>query len=213
MHFTLSPDPNFLNTVQPVVKKALENCEKVLPALSHFDVITNYTDDPFTVERLGGAVGFTGGGDGISLFINTDVAEWEHNVYRTVYHEHNHVSWFQEHGVRHDVLTVKDHIVVEGLALCFEEYMSGVPAEYTQAISREQAREVLEKLKPHFDEPKDDWNLKAWVGDNEEFPLWAGYTLSYMVIRNKIDELNYTWPELMQMNTEAFVHDDITLSV
>lgn len=192
-----------------MVEVGLTAAEKLLAALEPYDVITNFTDDSFVCERMGGSVGYTGNGGGCALFINTDVDGWRESVKATAAHEYNHVVWFQMKGLTHRELTVKDNIALEGLAQCFEEAVTGITPPYATAISSDVARETWDKLAEHLSEPATEWNNKAWFGESDEFETWAGYTLSYMIVSERIVDTKRPWSELMVMSTEELVGDGL----
>lgn len=198
MTYTISPDTNFLERVQPVVATALEECEAVLPPFAQYDVITNYTDDEFTLEHMHGCVGYTGNEEGCVLFINTNVRGWQETLRATVAHEYNHIVWYQHKQTNYKEISVQDNIALEGLAQCFEESVTGKTPHYAQSVSADVVQETLEKLKPHFEEPSQGW-MHAWVGGSDEFETWAGYTLSYMLVKPTVEHTKLSWRELMKL--------------
>lgn len=205
MKHTILPDNKFLQTVRPVIVDALEQAENILPSSRHMQITVNYTEDTFVSETMGGSTGRSDNASGFEVSVNTNVDGWRQALLGSVVHEYNHAIWFHEHNTAWDTMTVRDNIALEGLALCFEEhFIKGVP-KFARAISREEAQEVWDKLEPHFGEPADDWTLRAWIAGNDEFPLWAGYTLSYLVINQAKEKLNLTWPELIKLETDILV--------
>lgn len=205
MSYKIFPDENFIQTVRDLTSKAIEEAENELPAQKEVRVVMQYTENEFVRDSMGGSSGYTVDDSTMFITVDTNAPQWKEAVRSTVIHEYNHVVWHQIHEKDGGNLRLSEIIVMEGLAQCFEEYFVGKPPVYATAVSEEEAKHAWEYAKEHLAESELEWWPKLAFRVEEKFPLWAGYTMAYLMIKQKIEEFGGPWSELMKKPTEEWL--------
>lgn len=172
-----------IEKAQAYVREALQTCEQQLPPCATYRAIVSYEESDFVLQQMDGTTGLTGSGERLSVYFDGRNGAWRSSIAATVYHEYNHLVWYQLHDTHFAETTLADALVLEGCAQVFEEMLSGQTPAYAQALSREHARSVWHRLHPQLDQPAAAWVPHAIIGGNEEFPLWGGYTVAYELLK------------------------------
>lgn len=203
--YRIFPNEKFLRKVRPVLVKALDEAERILKPKKKINVYLSVTNDPFHIKHMDGAHGYATGGQDLVALVNTKAKKWKHGLRTMTLHEYNHAARHQAVGTEYSTSTVMDLIVLDGLAQVFEEEITGITPLYSKAVSLKIAKRVWEKIKHHLSEPADKFWEKAWIGGTREYPHWGGYTMSYLILKERKQELGLTWPELMKLSSKKLV--------
>ena len=206
MKHTILPNDNFIATVRPVIEDTLGECERLLPSHKGMRIILNYTEDPFVSEHMGGSSGRVGGDTTMEIEVNTNVETWKEGARSSVAHEYNHIVWHQIHGKDWRTVTLGELIAMEGFAQNFEERLVGEPPVYATYVNEETLGTVWGKVRDHLEENGAEWWQRLSFEDSDEFPLWSGYTLAYVIIQKQMEkQRDVKWPELMQITAEELL--------
>ena len=198
-----------LEDTVPLLKKGLLQGSKLLKTGNDIVVIASSTDDEFIKSKMSGVTGFTP--NAYSMFLRIDCeSDWSRFIVGTILHEFNHVIRFQRTNFPRRP-SVLDNLVMEGLAQCFEEDATGTLRPWSEAITREKAREIWQNIKDRLELKSRDLNDRIFIREgDEEFPLWAGYTMGYLMVRNKLKKLKKTnWDKLIGMNPKSFLENGL----
>ncbi len=195
----------FYNTVETVIEESLETCMELLPTQEK--IITHIGHNPFYNEDMQGAYGYATDGENMYIFVNPEVSSWRKGVEATVAHEYNHCIRHQHMGTEWPSYTVRDLIALDGLAQIFEEKAFGELPKYLKNVDEEDLKPTWEATKPHLDE-KDENNeiyQGIWLGEREEIPYCAGYKMSFVIVRDKIEELGISLDKAMKLSSEKLI--------
>ena len=193
----------------PFLKKGLLMASKLLKIESDMVVIASSTQDEFVKDRMGGITGYTPNAYTLFLTINVK-SRWKKYIIGTVAHEFNHAIRFQRiKSTRY--FTLRDSLVLEGLAQCFEEDSAGTIRPWSTAITNSQAQKTWAKLNGKLDIKSRDLYYRVFLSpDDKEFPHWAGYTIAYLILRKKLKRLKIAnWNKIMNMSSELLIEDGL----
>ena len=208
--FKICPNEKFLSEVKPVVKKTLERCEKFLKPKRKYFVVISPTYDTFVKTEMGGSSGNTDDvGKNMFVSVNTENKEWKRSFIGSVSHEFNHIVRLQSAGKNFFKFSIAEMIALDGLAQCFEEDMSGYKAPYSNAITISEAKRLWKKIKSKLNNIDPYFYRKLFFGDYKSFPHWGGYTLSYLIVKKRKEELGLSWPELMKIDAKKLIGDGL----
>jgi uncharacterized protein YjaZ len=106
----------------------------------------------------------------------------ENEIYNTLCHELHHAKRYDGEGYGK---TLFDSMIFEGLAVAFEEEVSGRGAFMpSQMRSRKDTAALVSKLQNHFQDHNFE-HLRWFIFDNSgELPRWAGYEMGYYLVRH-----------------------------
>lgn len=203
--YSIRPDINLLKRVEPIVKSALKKCEKALKPLNKIKFNITTTSDEFITKRMGGTSGFTHNKKTIEIKVNPSARGWPQSLKSTIAHEFNHALRFQLTGKGFENYTLRDTIALEGLGQCFEEEMFGKTPPWAKAISKDKAIRLWKKIMPKLRNKSFDFYSKLFFGKGKEFPLWGGYTISYLIVKKRKEELDLSWKELMKLSSKKLI--------
>ncbi len=156
--------------------------------------------------RMQGSSGWTHSGDDVDIYLNTKVIGWRKALKRSVVHEFNHAIRMQRTGKRSGELTLLDTVALEGLAQCFEKDVCGALPPYARAISISRAQKIWFIVKPELGKNDDPFYRRLFFATGDkDFPLWSGYTLSYLIVKRRMKQLGYGWSTIMSCNSAEIV--------
>ena len=204
--FLIVPTAKFISEVKPVVKAALSECERVLRLRKKVQINLLHTTDQFVIKKMGGTTGFTPNAGTINISINTKTKGWKKSLKSTAAHEYNHAARLQATNTDPYEYSLRETIAFEGLAQVFEEELTGELPSHAKAISKEKARKLWKKIKPLLGKKDYDIYYRVFLKEKDkEFPHWGGYTLSYLIIKKRKEELGFGWNKLMKLNSKKLV--------
>jgi uncharacterized protein YjaZ len=198
-----------LNVAVPLVKQSLLAPLRFLQSKNDILIIISATDDVFVKDKMEGVSGYTPNGYTILININPDSQSWRDFIGNTVAHEFNHVIRFQKRGDK-DGGTILAGLAFEGVAQCFAEDITGIIRPWSKALTEEDAKRIWENVKVNLDvRSKDLYNRIFIKKDDEEFPLWSGYTLSYLIVRKKVNGngRNIDWEHLTGEDSKSLIEN------
>jgi|SRR3989344_767327 len=203
--FQILPDKKFLAKVTPVIVNALKECEKIITPKKKVQIIVSPTSDAFVTKKMGGSSGITQSGTLINISINPSAKTWKAALYSTVAHEFNHAVREQHFNqYKNWNCALLDNIANEGLAQCFEEHITGITPLWAKAISKTLAKKLWKKIQNILKKKSYENYKKVFYGYNG-FPAWGGYTLAYLIVKQKVEETNYDWKKLAKMNSKNLI--------
>jgi uncharacterized protein YjaZ len=205
MKLTIEPDVAFLKAVRPVLRKSVEECNRVLPLKKPIMINLAKSFEKFVIQKMDGGHGRTVDMGNIELFVSTEAKNWKQSVRSTIAHEFNHAARLQYTRKSWEGFKVIDTIASEGLAQCFAEQVTGYKAPYSHAISEKKARAVWRNIKPLLGKADHEIYKTIFLLDSKKFPHWSGYTVSYMIVKKKVEELGLPWEKLMRMDSRSIV--------
>ncbi len=203
--FQICPDEKFLSEVKPVVKKTLERCEKILKPKEKYSVVISPTFDKFITNKMGGTSGFTfQDSKTISIVVNRSAKDWRDSLEKTVAHEFNHIIRFEMVKKKELKYSLLDRLAFDGLAECFEFEVTGQTCQCAKSLSEIVAKKLWRRIKPKLNLISLDLCNQIFYG-SKYFPHWGGYTLSFLIVKKKKEELGINWNKLMQMNSKKLI--------
>ena len=191
----------------PLVKEGLLKSSKLLSTKNDLIINVSSTKSKFVKNDMDGVTALTMNGYTMFLSINENAAKWRQFLAGTVAHEFNHAIRFQR--IDQKDRTLLNNIVSEGLAQCFEYQLTGSLRPWSTAITRDQARTIWVKLKEKLDVESRDMQDRIFIKQKDkEFPHWSGYTVGYLLIKKRLEELKMDWEKVMCMKSKVIIGDD-----
>lgn len=137
------------------------------------------------------------------LYIDPDFDVSEDEIYNTLCHELYHAKRYEGEGYGK---TLFDSMIFEGLAVAFEEELSGKDAFMpAQLLSRTGTALLLQKVNSDLYTESFD-HFKWFIVDSaNELPRWAGYELGYYLVREYIAKSNKKASELVLEASSTFM--------
>ncbi|MDE1870381.1 MAG: hypothetical protein KGH71_05385 [Candidatus Micrarchaeota archaeon] len=201
-------DEKFLRLVNPIAQKTLKKCEAVLKPNESYAVSITPTSDPFIIKKMNGASGFTSNRQKMSIEISTKAKNWKKWLSNVLVHEFNHIVRMQRLNIRgYYGGTLSGSIAMEGLAMVFEEEITGNLPPYAHAVSKKKASLLWAKIRKY---KKADYYRRFFTNAGDpKYPLWCGYTIAYLIVKKRKKELGVPWKKLIGMPTEELVRSGL----
>ena len=181
-----------LQEAAPLIRTALLNAVKFLETDNDIIINVSSTAYKFVRDKMDGVSGYSSKGYAIFLSINSEAKLWKKFIGGTVAHEYNHAVRFQKinHWTKRTLL---NSLVLEGLAQCFEEEVTGNLRPWSKAITTKQANLIWTSLKRKLNVDSRDLEDSVFFGKgSKKFPMWAGYTIGYLIVKKRRAELGET---------------------
>ncbi len=196
-----------LQKAVPLIEDGLLEASKLLNTENDIIINVSSTEDKFVGDKMGGVIGFTPNGHTFFLSINESTNNWVKFIAGNVAHEFNHAVRLQRvHQKSHTLL---NSLVFEGLAQCFEEQITGLTRPWSKAITRVKAQAIWMKLKKRLNVESMDLYNGLFIGQNDkEFPHWSGYTIGYLIVKERLHELGKDWNDIMSMKLEVLMGNE-----
>ncbi len=198
--------PIVFNDCIKQIRTVLEKCYTFIGGIT-IRIFLFPTIDTFTISKMDGVSGFTPWKNTILLNI-FHTKGWKRTLRNTICHELAHAIALNFNSRR----TVQDNLIFEGVAEHFrEEILNHNTAPWVKSISKEKAREIVDKIKHQFKKEDDNLCRLLFFGGGE-FPIWSGYAIGYYIVEaylNKLDtnDLN----ELFRMPPSEIIDDNAFL--
>ena len=199
-----------LGEAVPFIKEGMRKSSRLLKTDNDIIINVSLTKDNFVRNEMSGVAGFTP--NSYTMFINIyPKSGWREVIIGTVAHEFNHTVRFQNISHWKSMTLLKD-LAMEGSAQCFEEDATGIVRPWSVALTENQAERIWMKLKDRLDVESKDLHDRVFLKKNDrEFPHWAGYTISYLVVKKKLNDLGKTdWNSIIKMKPEALVGEGLS---
>jgi uncharacterized protein YjaZ len=156
---------------------------------------------------MDGISGYTPNGYTMNISISQEGKPWENFVGSTLAHEYNHIIRFQKRKEK-DTATIAAGLAFEGLAQCFAEDITGITRPWSSALTMDEAKKIWPTIKKSLDiKDRELYDRIFTKKDDNEFPLWSGYTLSYLLIKEKIKSEggHANWKNLIEQDSKALL--------
>lgn len=147
----------------------------------------------FTIEKMNGNSGRWVWKDVIYIDIFPK-EKWEEYFKSAIIHETAHTlsDYFS------DEISIGEGMIFEGLAEHFQEKFTGIKNPWVKVFPEKQALKLFEELKPKLNEKSYEVYGDIFFG-NKKYPLWAGYTIGYYLIKEYLkNKKNIDWKELLR---------------
>lgn len=164
--------------VTKIIKNSMRLCQKEIKTESiKFFIFPSF--HPFIKNKMRGVSGFTPWKNTILLFINP-TSGWKSALAETVAHEFNHLVMLKYHKWE----TLLDSLIFEGIAEHFrEKVIGGKKAPWSLTLNKEDAKKLFSKIKRLLSS-KSTKLYRSIFFENKGYPLWAGYSLGYQIIKS-----------------------------
>ncbi|GGM41968.1 hypothetical protein GCM10011351_30060 [Paraliobacillus quinghaiensis] len=152
--------------------------------------------------------------DKLFLFITEQTTS--NQLKALIVHEYSHVIRFHYVHHQNSILTLRDALVLEGIAevavkqIVGENALSKATKIYDQSTAKKhwqnwiKANQNLTKTNPKHD-------LLMYGGDN--VPKWAGYNVGYHLVNTYVEKVNPTLQELLRTPTNKIMEHSISKNV
>jgi uncharacterized protein YjaZ len=202
-------DNQFFEITKKEQKKMLKISKGTLEELKKFSKSKKYLFifpcfNKFTIESMNGLGGFCSSKNVILIFLNKNGKNWKRYLKETIYHEFAHsVSNFYKGGE----FSIGDGLIFEGLAEHFREnIIGGEHAPYSKALSIDEIKKYLNKLKPKLNSMDLDLYMEVFFGVGE-YPNWTGYSIGYYLIEKYLKEKKeVNWNKLLRENPKEILN-------
>ena len=121
----------------------------------------------------------------------------------TLAHELNHIRYFE--NFKDLNFTIKEHLVAEGLAECFREYVvGGKVAPWSKALNKKQILIELKKIQSILNSIDRKIYTELFYG-SKKFKRWTGYSIGYFLVKEFLKKNNnLTWEQIMSVPIESY---------
>ncbi len=198
------------NTKYPLNKISLDKCSKLVEeALKKISNVLDKREiylylfptlSKFTIKKMNGSSGRWIWNNIIYIDI-FPTQNWEDYFKSTVIHETAHaLSTYYS-----DDISIGEELIFEGLAEHFQENFVGIKNPWTKALSREKIPEILKEIKPKLNKKDYELYSELFFGTGK-YPLWAGYTIGYYIIKDYLKkQKRIDWKGLLRKDPKEIL--------
>lgn len=160
-----------------------------------------------TIPELGISGQYTKAARCIDIFVNLQNAHFQEHfaaeVARTFTHEYMHVV--REEYVLWENGTLLESLVAEGLTQSFEIEVQPelAPSIYATALTTDEVKTWWQKVQEQLEQR--GWDNDAWFFGGEGIPRWAGYSLGFKLVQDKIECSGMPPSELYRLPATDFL--------
>ena len=125
----------------------------------------------------------------------------------TVAHELNHTIFYYHHYDDLNNYTLLDEVLLEGLAENFrEQYFDSATTKWAGALTKQEARSVLEGLGPEQLHSRSQTTIKGILFGDKTYKKWTGYSIGYWLVKIfREKNPNLSWDDLMKLPSDEFI--------
>lgn len=187
-----------LNTVAAEMVSVTEQIET--------DVVVRHSPAD-SIPKLGISGKYTKEARCIDIYLDLNNAHLKSNleieISRTFIHEYMHVV--REEYVEWENGTLLDSLIAEGLTQSFEIEIQSIlpPSIYATALSEGELEDVWNKAKTILDQR--GWANDEWFFGGNEIKRWAGYSLGFKLVQDKIKSSGLKASELYKLPSAEFL--------
>jgi len=181
--------------------KTLKKCVKRLSIKSNLCIVIKPTNDLFVKKKLHGVAGYTPRRDCILLSLYPGTKNWKKIFSITLTHEYNHALVFHYYPSPNTKKFKLLHgIISEGIADNFTEDVIGRIAPWVVKSSLWKYKNYFPKIKTMLNSNNLDVYDEIFLGTGK-YPLWIGYLLGYLIVRNFLDKnQRKKWEEVIKLS-------------
>lgn len=190
-----------IRKIEKAYERAIATTSKLLN-LKGVDIVC-IADASMVIPEIG-IGGYTPGRYLSYLYIDPVFNVDENEIYNTLCHELHHAKRYEDIGYGD---TLFDSMIFEGLAIAFEEEVSGTTAFMpSQLLTRVDTESLIGKVKAHFDDTNFE-HFRWFIFDSTgELPRWTGYEVGYYLVRRYLSRhRNKKASELVLKAPSSFV--------
>ena len=184
-----------------IINDGVKKCNKVLPSESK-NILVFPCFNSFVINNMSGVTGFTPCKNTFHLFIHPS-AKWKNTLGKEVGHEFNHSVFMDYHNVNcHEIDTLLNIIIFEGLAENFVERVFEKPNIWAKAVSLKKCNEVLPKIKKLLNSRNQRVYYSLFF-EGKKYPLWAGYAIGYQIVKSFLrNNKTIEWKDILRIKPE-----------
>ncbi len=194
----------FENDIQRILSDLGERMISITEAVKTEVVVEHNPENCIPELGIGGQ--YTKADNCINIYLNLTHSHLRENleqeISRTFVHEYMHA--LREHYVPWENGTLLDALVAEGLTQSFEIYIlpNLTPAIYTTVFTDKELDELWNNAKPVLYEKK---IVDDWFYGNTNIKRWAGYSLGYKLVQDKIKDSGLKASQLYKLPSIDFL--------
>ena len=197
-----------LQEAVPLIKLGLHKSSKLLHTNNDVIIDASILNDKFIKNRMEGVSGFCPNPYMLSIRINPKALNWKSHVVGVISHEFSHMVRFQR--IVKEKYTILDYLAMEGLAQCFETQITGFVRPYSKALTDKEARIVWRKVKKIMHKSGKDLYRRVFLERKDKvFPHWSGYTISYLILNERLHNMKSSWDEIIGMDAKSLIGDGL----
>jgi uncharacterized protein YjaZ len=199
-----SLDDNTVTKIKENTEEVIHKCRSKLPLPSeplNIFIMPWFPGESDEVFR--GTMGYTPWERTFQLLLDPAGFSVE-SMRETVAHEYNHAVYFCHHLSAKN--TILNSMIMEGLAEKFREtVVGGDRAPWSTALSKEEVKESIDKLKEDFDTIDHNLYNDVFFG-SDKYKRWTGYSIGYRVVDELLQDTNKAeWGKLMKANSQSIL--------
>ena len=141
--------------------------------------------DGFTRDVMRGVNAVTAGRGRIIVRVHPD-ADWRAALPYALAHELHHSYWAEHHYDVSKPFTLADYLVLEGRADYFAGSLFTHPAPWTTAVDDSSYPAVWSALAKRLGASESESLRAAMFGGQDGLPIWAGYSVGYRLVRERM---------------------------
>lgn len=165
---------------------------KILPTFCHF-----------VHSKMDNVSGATVNKNKIMIFIYKNIIN-ERALKYGLAHEYAHSISYNYYKPN----TLIKTLVIEGVAELFAETATGQTSKFSHRFKAEELKKILDQIKYYLSSPSKKIKHELF-NMGKKYPLWAGYSLGYKMVKNYVKKNGTDWSVLFKTNPTAIVNDYI----
>lgn len=179
-----------------IIKNTLFKCYNQIPILNK-KIAIYHSKDAFIKDRMGGVGADALQEDIINIQINPTKG-WRKELANSIAHEYSHLAVLDVRKWEN----VLDSLIIEGIAENFrEEVIGGKMAPWTKALTKNEGKKLLEKLKNRLKLKSETLHHPLFFG-SKDYKMWSGYSLGYLIVKDfRRIYPNINWKDVIKLKS------------
>ena len=186
----LKPEQKDLKKAKRLAEKGIEKAQGELPKNEEVKVGFSWTEEPFALENMNGVSGKSFGSHYFHVSFNSDVKMWKKALIGTAIHEYGHTYFYE--NIEQDYSEVLwRYILDEALTQNLTKKLAPEsPEPWRTAHSIEEIAQYWPEIKEQLDREVNHPDPLYINKDDEGFPNWLGYSLSFRIGQKILEDYN-----------------------
>ena len=195
---------NIINSIKEVLKKCSCVFDKEI-----IKILISPSIDEFSLKRMGGVNGYCTSRLTIFIGINLLNKNWKNNFEKTLAHELAHaLSPFYDM----ENMSIGEGIVFDGIAENFKEkFVDKEKSPWVKSVSKGDSVKIFNNIKSKLGSRDVNLYSQIFFGTGK-YPLWAGYSIGYYLIKSYIKLNNLNWKELLRKDPKEILKEIVFIS-